>query len=135
MIEYKDLIIDEKQIEKLYLDNGWYAYTNDLEGLMNGIKNSMDKIGAYENDELVGLIRTIGDKTTICYILDILILDTHKKQGIGTKLMDIIFEKYKDVRQVLLITDLGDERSNSFYKKIGMVEFKDLDCIGYMRKK
>ncbi len=135
MIKYKELIMDEEQIKNLYLDNKWYAYTNDFDGLIKGINNSMDKIGAYDGDQLVGLIRTIGDSTTICYILDILILDSHKHKGIGTELMNLIFKKYEKVRQVVLITDKGDQRSNQFYKKIGMVDFDSVDCIGYTLKK
>lgn len=135
MIEYKDLIIDEAQIKKLYLDNKWYAYTNDFDNLIEGIKNSTDVIGAYDNEMLVGLIRTISDKTTICHIQDILILDSHKRKGIGAKLLNMIFDQYKHVRQVVLMTDLNDERSNNFYKKMGMVEYKDKDCIGYSLKR
>ena len=135
MIKYKELIRDEEQIKNLYLDNKWYAYTNDFDGLIKGINNSMDKIGAYDGDQLVGLIRTIGDSTTIWYILDILILDSHKHKGIGTELMNLIFKKYEKVRQVVLITDKGDQRSNQFYKKIGMVDFDSVDCIGYTLKK
>lgn len=135
MIEYKNLVIDENQIRNLYLENKWYAYTNDFESLIKGIKNSTDVIGAYDGDLLIGLIRTISDRATICHIQDILLLDSHKHKGIGTKLITMIFDKYKDVRQVILVTDINDDRSNQFYKKLGMVEYKDRDCIGYIVKK
>ena len=135
MIDYKNLIIDEDQLRNLYLDNKWFAYTNDFENLIKGIKNSTDVIGAYDGELLVGLIRTISDQATVCHIQDILILDSHKHQGIGTKLLTMIFDKYINVRQVILITDINDPRSNNFYKKLGMVEYKDRNCIGYQVKK
>lgn len=135
MIEYKTLILDRNQIMNLYLDNKWYAYTNDVEALLKGIQHSTDAIGAYDGETLVGLIRTVSDKTTVCHIQDILILDSHKHQGIGTALMKIILDQYKDVRQVILMTDINDLRSNQFYQKLGMVEYIEKDCIGYIVKK
>jgi ribosomal protein S18 acetylase RimI-like enzyme len=135
MIEYKSSLPNKEQIRNLYLDNKWYAYTNDFDMLMEGIKQSTDVVGGYDGELLVGLIRTVSDHATICYIQDILVLDSHKHKGIGSTLLQMIFDKYKDVRQVVLMTDVNDERSNKFYKKLGMVEFKDKDCIGYILKK
>jgi ribosomal protein S18 acetylase RimI-like enzyme len=134
MIVYKKLIIDKERILNLYQDNDWNAYTNDFEGLIKGILNSTDAIGAYDSDNLVGLIRTVSDQATICYIQDILVLNSHKNQGIGTKLLTMMLEKYHYVRQVVLMTDINDKRSNQFYKKLGMVEYKEKDCIGYIMK-
>jgi len=134
MIVYKKLIIDKERILNLYQDNDWHAYTNDFEGLIKGILNSTDAIGAYDSDNLVGLIRTVSDQATICYIQDILVLNSHKNQGIGTKLLTMMLEKYHYVRQVVLMTDINDKRSNQFYKKLGMVEYKEKDCIGYIMK-
>ena len=135
MIEYKELIYNEEQIKNLYLDNKWYAYTNDIDSLFKGIQNSTDKIGAYDGETLVGFIRTVSDQATICYIQDILILDSHKHKGIGSKLLNMIFDKYKGVRTVVLMTDKDDQRSNKFYKKLGMVEFDEKGAIGYSLKK
>ena len=44
--------------------------------------------------------------------------------------MDRIFEKHNKVRQVVLITDKSDERSNAFYRKQGMVDLDEINCIG-----
>ncbi len=135
MIDYKELVVDRINIKNLYLDNKWYFYTNDFDGLIKGIQNSTDVIGAYDGELLVGFIRTISDQTTICYIQDILVLDSHKHQGIGTTLLTMIFDKYSSLRQVVLMTDISDTRSNQFYKKLGMVEYKDKDCVGYILKR
>jgi ribosomal protein S18 acetylase RimI-like enzyme len=135
MIEYNTVIPTEDQIRNLYLDNKWYAYTNEFDSLMKGIKHSTDVVGAYDDELLVGLIRTVSDQTTICYIQDILILDSHKHNAIGSTLLTMIFDKYKDVRQVVLMTDMNDDRSNEFYKKLGMVPFEDKGVKGYILKK
>lgn len=134
MISYKPIVFDEQQIKNLYLENQWYAYTNDIDMLYNGIKNSTDCIGAYEGDILAGLIRTVSDLQTICYIQDILILDAYKKQGIGTKLMKIILDKYSHVRQINLMTGIEDFQ-RSFYESFGFVPFEKVQAVGYTFKR
>ncbi len=133
-ILYKELIFDKDQIRNLYLDNEWYAYTKNEENLFNGIKNSTDVFAAYDNQLLVGLIRTISDQETICYIQDILVLKEYQRKGIGKKLINIILDKYKNVRQIVLMTD-NNNNTNEFYKRVGLIPFESIDCIGYTLKK
>lgn len=131
---YKELIFNKAQIRNLYLNNEWYAYTKNEENLFSGIKNSTDVIAAYDNQLLVGLIRTISDKETICYIQDIIVLKEYQRKGIGKKLINIIFDKYKQVRQIVLMTDNSDN-TNKFYKKVGLVPLESTNYIGYTLKK
>lgn len=131
-IEYKELIFDEKAIYDLYYLNGWFAYTNDTKQLYGGIRNSLDVYGAYDGELLVGLIRTIGDGFSITYIQDILIMPEYQRKGIGAGLMDIIIEKNKNVRSIVLMTDMDDERSNSFYVKYGFTNYNDKKASGYI---
>jgi len=52
---------NEDDIKKLYSEVGWYAYTVDMPTLMKGYKNSLLVLAAYENEDLVGIIRVVGD--------------------------------------------------------------------------
>lgn len=70
--------IDIKQLEELYNDVGWGAYTQDLEVLKQAILQSLDVITVWNDDKLVGLIRAIGDGLTIVYIQDILVLNAYQ---------------------------------------------------------
>lgn len=133
-MEYKKLIFDEKQILNLYLDNQWLAYTSNPKELFEGIKNSLDCIGAYDNNLLTGLIRTVGDGLTIIYIQDILILKSYQRQGVGKELMNYILDKYKNVRQILLTTD-NQEASKKFYETLGYKEYSKINLVGYFYKK
>lgn len=117
-IEVKELKFDPEQIKNLYLDNKWYAYTNDLDSLYNGILNSTECLGAYIDNLLIGLIRVVSDKYTICFIQDILVFQEYHRQGIGTLLMNPILEKYGHCRQINLMTD-NSEKTYNFYKKLG----------------
>jgi len=134
MIDYKPLIYNEDAILQLYLNNEWYAYTNRKELLFSGIRNSLDVIGAYDNDLLVGLIRTVGDLNTIIYIQDILVLKEYQRQGIGKHLIKIIVDKYADVRQICLMTDNSD-KTRKFYESLGLISNDKVQTIGYMVKK
>jgi len=134
MIDYKALIYDEDAIMDLYLNNEWYAYTNNKDELLKGIKNSIDVYGAYNADKLVGLIRVVGDKETIIYIQDILVNQEYQRKGIGTKLIKIILDKYEHVRQIVLITDQTEKQIN-FYKSIGFITLHEAGVIAFKFKK
>lgn len=119
MITFKeDIIPTEEDIIKLYNDANWTAYTKDKKTLMNALKNSLCLITAWDNNQLVGLIRVIGDNHTIIYIQDILVLKSHKKQKIGTALVNKVLSKYKHIRQNVLLTDDNPE-TRGFYESLG----------------
>ena len=119
MIIYKENIIPtEEDIITLYNDANWTAYTNDKQTLMNALKNSLCLITAWNNNQLVGLIRVVGDNYTIIYIQDILVLKSHKKQKIGTALVNKVLSKFKQVRQNVLLTDDNPE-TRGFYESLG----------------
>ncbi|WP_257589965.1 GNAT family N-acetyltransferase [Lactococcus cremoris] len=86
--------IDIKQLEELYNDVGWSAYTQDLEVLKQAILQSLDVITVWNDDKLVGLIRAIGDGLTIVYIQDILVLNAYQNKGIASELLQRILNKY-----------------------------------------
>ena len=88
--------IDIKQLEELYNDVGWSAYTQDLEVLKQAILQSLDVITVWNDDKLVGLIRAIGDGLTIVYIQDILVLNAYQNKGIASELLQRILNKYKN---------------------------------------
>ena len=110
--------IDKEQLEKLYNDAEWYAYTNDLELLQQAINESLFVLTAWEDDNLVGLIRVVGDGLTIIYIQDILVLKEYQNQGIATEILQHVLNKYDDVRQKVLLTDEAPNVRH-FYEKNG----------------
>ena len=97
-----------------------------------GYKNSLLVLAAYEGDELLGIIRVVGDGYTIVFIQDILVFPSKQREGIGTALIKAVLEKYSDVRQIELTTDNTD-KTVSFYKSLGFTEFSEIGCCGFMR--
>ena len=126
--EYIDFNIDE--IRRLYSEVGWTAYTENMPALEQGYKNSMTVLAAYEDDELLGIIRTVGDGFTI--IQDILVFPEKQRQGIGTALLKAVLDRYPNVRQIELATD-NTPKTIAFYKSLGFSEYSEIGCCGFMR--
>lgn len=119
MIIYKETKTpNEKEVVKLYNDANWSAYTKDVDTLTEAIKNSLYVLTAWDSDKLVGLIRLIGDRKTIIYIQDILVLKAYKKNKIGSTLVKKALDNYKQVRQTVLLTDDNNE-TRGFYESLG----------------
>lgn len=128
--EYKKY--NSEDIPKLYDSVGWSAYTDDLAALENGFNNSLKILAAYKNDELVGIIRAVGDGYTVVFIQDILVLLEYQRQGIGSALLKAIVDCYPNVRQIQLTTDCT-EKTIAFYKSVGFIEFSEIDCCGFIK--
>ena len=110
--------IDQRSLAAHYEDVEWYAYTRDIKQLEQALLNSLYVLSVWEEESLIGLIRIIGDGLTIIYIQDILVVNSHQNQGIATKLMNRVLEKFKDVRQKVLLTEEAPNVRH-FYEKNG----------------
>lgn len=128
----EDIKPNIEELMNLYNSVGWSAYTEDKETLKNAIENSLKVYTAWNKDMLVGLARVVGDNYTIIYIQDILVLESYQDQGIGSKLLKLVLEEYKSIRQIALLTD-DTEKTISFYQKNGMVKVSDYDGVAFMK--
>jgi len=122
----------EVDIKQLYENAGWTSYTQDLPKLIESIKASLTVISAWDNQKLIGLIRVVGDGITIVYIQDILVLDSYKRKGVGSKLLKYILEDYKNVRQKVLLTD-DSEETRGFYEANGFVSCDKGDTVAFVK--
>lgn len=121
----------EEEILRLYTAVGWTTYTDHPRALEQGFRHSLLVLAAYEGDELIGLIRAVGDGSTIVFIQDLLVDPAHQRQGIATALVRAVLARYPDVRQVELVTD-NTPRIIAFYKSLGFTEFSEIGCCGFM---
>lgn len=128
--EYTEFKKDE--IWQLYTQVDWTAYTENMTALEQGYKNSLLVLAAYENEELLGIVRVVGDGATIILVQDILVYPQKQRQGIGTSLLKAVLERYADVRQIQLVTD-NTPKTVAFYQSLGFVELEKLGCCGFMR--
>lgn len=123
---------NEEEILNLYASVGWTAYTDDPAALQNGFANSLLVLGAYEGNDLLGILRVVGDGHTIVFVQDILVYPNHQRKGIGTALLQAVLDRYNHVRQIELVTD-NTEKTIAFYKSMGFLELAEIGCCGFMR--
>ena len=123
---------NEKEILSLYASVGWTAYTDHPETLRKGCENSLLTLAAYEGEELLGILRAVGDGHTIVFLQDILVFPEHQRRGVGRALIQAALARFPHVRQIELATD-NTPQTVAFYKSQGFKELSELGCCGFMK--
>ncbi|GGP09879.1 GNAT family N-acetyltransferase [Oceanobacillus neutriphilus] len=132
-INYKEMKkLDKKSLEDLYADVDWSAYTKDLDKLQQSVANSLYVLTAWQEEELIGLIRVVGDGLSIIYIQDLLVKNAYHNQKIGSELIQSVLHKYADVRQKVLLTEEAPN-TRYFYEKNGFKSCDQGDAIAFAR--
>lgn len=136
MIEYKEFSMTKDNIDKIktiYASVDWRAYLRNDEKLLRAFANSLFILGAFDQGNLVGFVRCVGDGEHILVVQDLIVDASYQQRGIGTKLFKSIWNKYEDVRMFQVITDLEDLIDNRFYQSFGMKPLADGEMIAYFR--
>ncbi|OUD84133.1 Acetyltransferase (GNAT) family protein [Clavibacter michiganensis subsp. michiganensis] len=108
----------------LYGSVGWSVYTRDPERLERALAGSGLVVTARDADGwLVGLVRTVGDGATICYLQDLLVRPDLQRGGVGRALVDHVRAAQPSGVLLVLTTDAGGtedgDRSHAFYRSLG----------------
>ena len=121
MTETEDRAVPHAEILALYEAVGWSAYTRDPDALFVALEETDLVVLAWEGDLLVGLARVLSDDVHIAYVQDILVHPDHQRKGIGQDLMERVLDRYKHVRQTVLLCDATPELA-AFYESVGFGE-------------
>lgn len=80
-----------------------------------------------EDNEIIGAVRAISDLSRHGQIVDLIVDEEHRKQKIGTKLLQLIIEELKknNVKNISIVTEPGIEWLDDFYKKAGFKPLTD----------
>ena len=113
-----DKNINLKQLINLYQSVGWTSYTEKPKLLQQAVHNSLYVLGAFDHNQLIGLIRVVGDGLTIIYIQDLLVLPAYQNKGIGSTLINKVRKEFRHVRQQVLLT-MEEPETRAFYEKNG----------------
>lgn len=116
----------------LYQDAGWVNYTRDTKLLLSAFHKSLYILTAWSDNKLVGIVRVVGDGYSIIYVQDLLVLKDYQQMGIGSRLMKEVLNKYKEVYQIVLITD-NQPKLRTFYEKVGLFSGDTYGCISFMK--
>lgn len=117
-------IPDRSELASLYDSVGWSSYTQNLEQLEQGVRNSLRVVTARVGGRLVGLARVVGDGATIIYLQDVLVAPDHRREGLGRRLVEAAFSPFQHVRQQVLLTD-DEPAQRTFYETLGFTEIRD----------
>lgn len=128
-----DKNINLKQLINLYQSVGWTSYTERPELLQQAVHNSLYVLGAFDHDQLIGLIRVVGDGLTIIYIQDLLVLPAYQNQGIGSTLINKVCKEFRHVRQQVLLT-MEEPETRAFYEKNGFSSCDQGELVAFYHK-
>lgn len=122
----------ESEILSLYQSVGWTNYTDNPDMLKNAYANSLKILGAYADEQLLGIIRVVGDGCSIVFIQDILVFPEYQHRGIGTALISKILSLYQTVYQKSLLTD-NTEKTIHFYQSVGFEMDINIGCRAFIK--
>ena len=121
--------IDLDDVLHLYQAVGWTNYTNQPQMLEQSLTHSLAIYVARDGEEIVGLVRLVGDGFSSVFVQDLIVLPSYQRQGIGSALMKEALGDYKDAYQVQLATE-QTEKTLAFYRSLGFKTLSTYDCTG-----
>ena len=125
----KQEIVKLEDVLHLYQAVGWTNYTNQPEMLEKSLAHSLAIYLARDGEEIVGLVRLVGDGFSSVFVQDLIVLPTYQRQGIGSDLMKEALGDYKNAYQVQLATE-QTEKTLGFYRSLGFETLSTYDCTG-----
>ena len=128
--EYMDY--NEQEILSLYESVGWDNYTKNPQMLKEAYLHSLRIYAAYVDNKPVGIVRVVGDGSSVVFVQDLLVHPAYQRQGIGTALLKRIMEEYHGVYQLHLLTE-NTEKNIAFYQSLGFIMDTDIDCRAFTK--
>ena len=125
----KETSISIDDVLPLYQAVGWTNYTNQPQMLSQALSHSLATYLARDGEEIVGLVRLIGDGFSSVFVQDLIVLPTYQRQGIGSTLMKQALSDYKDTYQIQLATE-ESEKTLGFYRSLGFETLSSFQCTG-----
>lgn len=111
--ERRDIGID--QILPTYKLNGWSA-AQKPEQLHQALINSHYLVSAWQDERLVGIGNAISDGFLVVYYPHLLVHPDYQGQGIGSKLVEMLKQRYAGFHMHMLV---ADKEAFSFYETCG----------------
>ena len=130
MIKFtKESSVSIDDVLHLYQAVGWTNYTHQPQMLEQALSHSLTTYLARDGEEIVGLVRLVGDGFSSVFVQDLIVLPSYQRQGIGSNLMKEALADYKDAYQVQLATE-QTEKTLGFYRSQGFETLSTYDCTG-----
>ena len=125
----KETSVSIDDVLHLYQAVGWTNYTNQPQMLEKSLAHSLAIYVARDGEEIVGLVRLVGDGFSSVFVQDLIVLPSYQRQGIGSNLMKEALADYKDAYQIQLATE-QTEKNLGFYRSLGFETLSTYYCTG-----
>lgn len=131
MLEIKENINNVKEFNLLYDLVGWGSYDDKIS--KRALDNTFYSISVYDNNNIVGYGRLIGDTICFMYIQDVIVKPDYQNKKIGTMIMNKLLEKIEELKKenpdlrIYLGASKGKE---GFYERFGFIKRIDAN-LGY----
>ncbi|WP_445683378.1 GNAT family N-acetyltransferase [Solibacillus sp. FSL W8-0474] len=109
-----DKKIKPNDLIKLYQNVGWWEERKqqDIEDMLLKVKS----VGAWKDDTLIGFARAVSDGKFRAYIEDVVIHNSFREEGIGTKMVSKLLNELSHIDVISLFCE---EKLLPFYEKNG----------------
>lgn len=118
----EDKIFTQEQVQELFLSVGWISGQYPKR-LYQALMHSSTVLTAWDDEQLVGLIRVLDDTSMLAQIHYVLVRPDHQGQGIAGKMLELIKKKYKDFFYLEVMPE--ESKNTAFYKKHGFHIMED----------
>ena len=101
---------------------GWGSYPVEIS--KKALSNNIYSVSIYDNDNIIGYGRLIGDGIIFLYIHDIMVKPEYQGKGIGKTIMQKLLSKVEELRKEnpdLLLYLGASKGKEDFYRKCGFI--------------
>jgi len=123
VLTIKENYNDVDEFNLLYNAVGWGAYDKKI--AKKALDNTFYSVSIYNDNEIIGYGRLIGDTICFIYVQDIMVKPEFQNKKIGTMIMNNLLDRINEIRKenpslrVYLGASKGKE---GFYEKFGFVK-------------
>jgi N-acetylglutamate synthase-like GNAT family acetyltransferase len=118
-ITYREELPQAAAYSALFETTGWNEYYHaSSDELYKALKRSWYMVSAYDTKRLAGCGRVVSDGILYAMIYDLIVMPSHRAQGIGTEILSRLVKKCRTagIRDVQLFSAPG---KSTFYAKRG----------------
>ena len=136
MLTIKENNKNINEFNLLYDSVGWGAYDKTIS--KRALDNTFYSVSVYDDDNIVGYGRLIGDTICFMYIQDIMVKPEFQNKKIGTLIMNKLLEKINELKKEnpnIRVYLGASKNKEEFYERFGFVKRIDENYVGMQSKK
>ena len=113
--------LDVELIHQYLSNESYWAKGRSIEVVVRSIQNSIC-FGVYKGDDQVGFARVVSDQAVFAWILDVFVMESYRKHGLGKLLMEAIMD-HPDL-QNLQRWGLATDDAHGLYEQFGFIRIQ-----------